>query len=379
MSPARKQRPIGPLSLAGVAGVLLLSCMAAPPANVRAFDGGRIRASSQVEAARVEGLVSKLRPEVLDLLPDSHFADLEVWVQERPGLYRFGTEGTADAEGLWSPSHRRIMLSRHADHLERTLAHEMTHAALGPSWRMLPGSLEEGLADHVSASLCADGAARLRAGRLSSACLATGGLALDVDIVPDFSKADPSAPPRGGWSARIRLKGDTQESDPLDVFRLAAGLSSTRLDTGAKRGFYGLAYLVVSRIAERDGYEGLHALCSKAEQRGDDEVPVEEVLAAAGLSSDPADWARAAAEAMGRAEIVELVRMYPDFLVHAVDGYLTASANDHSIREALQDLDVTIRLAEGSAHVSLDDLPFVREALLASEPTSEGQIVASAR
>ena len=103
------------------------------------------------------------------------------------------------------------------------------------------------------------------------------------------------------------------------------------------------------------------------------------MLAAANLSADPADWARAAAEAMGRAEIVELVRMYPDFLVHAVDGYLDASGNEHRIREALQNLDVTIRLAEGSAHVSLDDLPFVREALLAGEPSSEGQIVASAR
>ena len=227
VSPERKNRPIGLVSLAGVAGVLLLSCTAAPPATVRAFEGGRVRAASQLEAARVEDLVSRLRPELLRLLPDSSFPDIEVWVQERPGLYRFGTEGTADAEGLWSPSHRRIMLSRHADHLERTLAHELTHAALGESWRMLPGSLEEGLADHVSASLCEDGAARLRAGRLSSACLATGGLALDIDILPRPTRYDPTAPTRRRWSARIRLKGDTHAADPLDVFRLAAGLSST--------------------------------------------------------------------------------------------------------------------------------------------------------
>ena len=82
---------------------------------------------------------------------------------------------------------------------------------------------------------------------------------------------------------------------------------------------------------------------------------------------------------MGRAEIIELVRMYPDFLVHAVDGYLDAGANEKSMREALQSLQVTIRLAEGNTHVSLDDLPFVREAILAGEPSSEGQVLASAR
>ena len=82
---------------------------------------------------------------------------------------------------------------------------------------------------------------------------------------------------------------------------------------------------------------------------------------------------------MGREEIVELVRMYPDFLVQAIDGYLGTGAAGLDPREALADLEVSVRLAQGSAHVSLDDLPFVREALLAGEPSSEGQIVASAR
>lgn len=374
-----KHTPIGLFSLAGVAGVLLLSCMAAPPSSTRTFEGGRIRAASQVEAARVEDLVARLRPELLEALPDTSFAALEIWVQERPGLYRFNSEGTADAEGLWSPSHRRIMLSRHADHLERTLVHELTHAALGESWRMLPGSLEEGLADHVSASLCEDGAARLRAGRLSSACLATGGLALDIDILPGARQARRGAPSSRGWSTRIRLKGDTPEADPLDVFRLAAGLSSTRLDIGAKRGFYGLAYLVVSRIAERGGYERLHALCEQAAQRGDDEVAVEDVLLAARLGTDPAQWSRAAAQAMGREEIVELVRMYPDFLVQAIDGYLGTGAAGLDPREALADLEVSVRLAQGGARVSLHDLPFVREAVLAAMPTTGDPILASAR
>ncbi|MEM8713869.1 MAG: hypothetical protein AAGG01_23240, partial [Planctomycetota bacterium] len=292
--------------LAGVAGVLFFSCMATPPSEVLAFDGGRVRAADAVEAERVETLVQSLRPRLLEILPDSSFEDLEVWVQERPTLYRYATDATADAEGLWSPSHRRIMLSRHADHVERTLAHELTHAVLGDSWSMLPGSLEEGLADHVSASLVEDGATRLRAGRLSSACLATGGLEIDVDVsraVRGGTAGDPVLGQRRGWSARVKLKGDTESTDPLDVFRLSAGLSSTKLDTGAKRGYYGLAFLVVSRIADSaNGYGTLQALCSDADEQGLEHVPMEAVLMAAGLGSDPEEWRRAAAEAMGPGE-----------------------------------------------------------------------------
>lgn len=351
--------------MAGVACVLLFSCMATPPSAVLAFDGGRVRAASDVEAERVEALMGRLRPEILGLLPDASFDDLEVWVQDRPSLYSFTTEATADAEGLWSPTHRRIMLSRHADHLERTLAHELTHAVLGPSWQLLPGSMEEGLADHVSAALCPDGAARLRAGRLSSACLATGGLEIDLDVNRVVPGDELDASVRRGWSARVRLKGDTQEADPLDVFRLSAGLSSTKLDTGAKRGFYGLAFLVVSEVVRRDGgYGALHRLCADAAAEGRSTVAMADVLEAAGLTDDVHHWRRAASRAMGEAELIELVRMYPDFLVDALIDYVRG-IETASPTAALAQITVRVGLAEGTSHVGLDQLPFVTEAVTA--------------
>ena len=334
--------------VAGVAGVLLLSCMATPPGSVLAFDGGRVLAANQGEAEQVEGLLDRLQPELLALLPDTEFEDLDVWIQDTPSLYRSPTQASTDAEGLWSPTHQRIMLSRHADHIERTLAHELTHAALGESWSLLPGSMEEGLADHVSGALCTSGAARLRAGRLSSACLATGGVSLQVDVTP---RADA---PQHGWSAAIRLKGTADGTDPMDVFRLAAGLSSTRLESGAKRGYYGLAYVAVSRVVDRLGYAGLQQLCLSAVEQGLSQVPPRWILDAAGLDEEVESWRRAAAMGIGDAELGELVRMYPSFISDAIRGYLETAGTELA---SIEDLDVQVRLREGTSLIRLSELP----------------------
>lgn len=368
------------LPLAGLTTIVFLSCMASPPQEVLAFDGGRVRAADAHEAIEVEGLLRELRPALLALLPDTAFQDLDVWVQDQPSLYRFPTEATADAEGLWSPSHRRIMLSRNADDVRRTLAHELVHASLGASWRALPGTMEEGLADHASTRLAEDGAARLRAGRLSAAALAVGGLELVLSIEREHA-TNPDV--RRSWSARIRLSGD--ESDPLEVFQLSAGLSTTKLATGPKRGYYGLAFLVVDRIVERHGYEGLHALCLRATENGHATVPAEWLLAAAELTRDDADWRRAAHAALGESELIELVGMYPDFLVDALVVYVKRQSNEGSAAHyatVLAGLDVHVTLASddtrAATRVSLAQLPSVREAVearLASD-VALGQLIA---
>lgn len=342
-----------PFPLAGLATLTFLSCMASPPHAVLAFEGGTVRASDEHEATALEALLAELQPQLLALLPDTAFEDIDVWLQDKPSLYRIPREATADAEGLWSPTHRRIMLSRSADNVRRTLAHELVHAALGESWRALPGTLEEGLADHVSTQLSDDGAARLRAGRLSAAALATGGLelVLSVERVEDAGNDV-----RRGWTARVRLSGD--ESDPLDVFRLSAGLSSTKLATGPKRGYYGLAFLVVDRIVERHGYEGLHALCTRAAEEGHDFVPAAWLLSSAELATEREDWRIAAQAAMGTEELQQLIEMYPDFMVDALVAYLERVRPDAPASEWLATVDVEVSLAHGAV-VPLSALPTV--------------------
>jgi hypothetical protein len=347
------------LPLAGLTTLTFLSCMATPPQAVLAFEGGTVRASDAHEATALEALLAELQPKLLALVPDTAFEDIDVWMQDQPTLYRFPREATADAEGLWSPTHRRIMLSRTADNVRRTLAHELVHAALGESWRVLPGTLEEGLADHVSTELADDGAARLRAGRLSAAALAAGGLELVLSVQRAL---DAGHDVRRGWSARVRLTGD--ESEPMEVFRLSAGLSSTKLATGPKRGYYGLAFLVVDRIVARYGYEGLHALCTQAEEEGHDFVPAAWLMAAAELTTDREDWRRAAQTALGTEELKQLVEMYPEFLVDALVAYLERVRPDGPCSEWLETVEVEVSLADG-ASIPLSALPTVIEAVQA--------------
>ena len=310
MKPSSSKAPL--LAVAALMG----ACMVQPPAaRVRAAEG-IVRGGDATESARVSVLLDRLAPRVEALVPGSDLpTDLEVWVQESPRLYALPGMGVADAEGLYSSHHSRILLARDADDLERTLAHELAHAALGPDWARLPGTVEEGLCDLVSERLCPEGATRLRAGRLCSAALACGGLGLELRL---RSESDARQ-----WVARVTLAGENQGADPQRaVFSVEAGLSSTALTTGSKRGFYGLAYLLVSRAADRVGLEGLHALCSEAVAAGDERVPAERLLEAAELGETQEAWRMAAAEALGPDELRALVRMYPHFVLDALDSWL---------------------------------------------------------
>lgn len=312
------------------------SCMVTAPGAVVTTQAGTVRADSQGEARLFSEMLAELQPAVLELLPDTSFdPEVELWLQDEPRLYAFPTSASAGAEGLWSETHGRILLSREADDPRRTLAHELTHAALGESWHALPGSIEEGLCDVVAGHLVPGGSLRLRAGRLASAALAAGGLqlrfelwpagtaAIDVDDVPGRRRHG-----RPKDAMQLVLSGrDSAPIDPLEVFRVEAGLSSTRIQTGSKRGYYGLAYLLVGRIVERHGIGGLHRLCEDAMDRELEHVPEEWLLSAAGLARSSRSWRRSAGAAFGPLETRELLRMYPE-VVEDTAGALLARAGD---------------------------------------------------
>ena len=325
-------------------GLLLPACLVNPPQALVHAKEGIVRGSNQTEAMALSMTLDRLGPILLKTVPGTRSVEgLEVWIQDKPGLYSFPHQSNGEAEGLWAESHDRILLARDADDLERTLAHELVHASLGEGWNALPGTLEEGLADQISTTLVPEGAARLRAGRLASAALATGGLGLTLEVeLPEQASS---------WVARITLSGTRPSENPQrEVFRLAAGLSSTRVDAAAKRGYYGLAYMLIERIVKRQGLEHLHSMCLSAKAQGHNRIPRPWLLAAAGLEDSPEAWRVAALEGMGAQELRELMRMHPDFVRDAVVEHLKSRGitdlEKAQISLTLRESQTTLNLSE---------------------------------
>ena len=289
------------------------SCQALPPPSRVDARLGVVRAGNPEEARRVADALDELLPAVIEELPDSRAANLEIWVQEEPALYVFpASTAYRDADGFFSERLGRIHLRASSDDVERTLVHELVHASLGSSWQALPGTLEEGLCDVIASRLCPQSAARLRAGRLLAAALALGGLDIEIEAPPPVGADDTASDPR--LVQRILpAEGAVDDLDPLEVFRTRAGISSASIGSDRKKALYGLAFLVAERVIDRRGVEGFHEL---VRQTGAGEM-AEELLAAAELTRDPKDWRRALADALGPAEMAELARYHPGFLLTA--------------------------------------------------------------
>ncbi len=333
-------------------------CLAPAPNLSVESPSGIVRSDSEEEARAVSTLLERLAPRVTSLVPDSSLEEVEVWIQERPSLYRRPREASADAEGLWAESHGRILLGRYADSLERTLAHELVHASLGETWRALPGSLEEGLCDHVSARVSSKGGARLRAGRLASAALSCGGISLELSARPRREPGDET------WGVQIFLSSpEALAADPLDVFRIQAGLSSTSIGASQKRGYYGLSFLVVERIVARHGLDGLAALCRSARERDLSTVPRRWLLDAAQLGPTPDLWRTAAISALQREELTELVRMYIDPIAGALAPWLRGCSTREEVEAKLREHELLLTLGPASGALDLSTLDFVRREL----------------
>lgn len=342
----------------------LASCRVLPPAHQAETCLGRVRASSAPQAEKVAELVEALHPRVEAWLPGHRRLALDVWVQERPSLSLFGSASIGEADGFWAEGVARIHLREDADSLERTLAHELVHAALGPEWSTLPGTLEEGLCDLASARLVPEAAARMRAGRLSSAAFALGGLVLvlEIDLPRDVHPAGVGVQ----FSARLRLEGEVEgRFDPLASLREHAGLSSSRLTAPQKKACYGLALMCVERLEQRLGLDGLLALCTAARAAGEAEIPLETILARAELGPDASSWQRAVALALGPAELAELVRAHPLFLVESLAQLIGPSLRAGDGAVALDTVRARLRVAEpGGATLDLLELDDLREAVL---------------
>jgi hypothetical protein len=355
--PARSCAFLAPLAL------LLGACHVLPPSEQVSGTAGTVRATRRTQATEVSRMLDDLAPRVRALVPDARERPLSVWVQHVPELYWLPQTVMPEADGFYAPGMHRIHLREAAEDLDRTLAHELVHATLGESWERLPGTLEEGLCDVLAAQLCPESAARLRAGRLSSAVLALGSITLELD-----GTLPPEASPAGigtRFLAHLRVDGAAAAPvDPFDVFRSSAGLSSTKLSPHVKKALYGLAGMVVQRVVDRHGIGGLHELCLRAKHEDKDLVPAGWILEAAGLGRGLEAWRKALLESIGTEELLEFVRGHPDLATPALLEFLAPQRSAQAPQSVMHSLRVSLRLPESGATLDLLAQPEVLASLL---------------
>jgi len=338
------------LARVALLSALLGACQAVAPSAEVVDASLTVRGETRREAGDVARTLKRLQPELEALVPGVALGDLEVWIQDQPHVYSFPSDMDYDAEGLYAPDLKRILLARGSRDMKRVLAHELTHAALQSPWNRLPGTLEEGLCDSASACLAPGGAQRLRAGRLSGAAFACGGIELRLRITPKVSGAQT-------FETQVLLsKPAIDRAAAQSVFTVSAGLSSSKLDTESKRAFYGLSFLVVDRVVQRGGFDALYRLCQRAEAEGLEEVPAPWILDAAQLESTEDSWRAAALQAFGNQDLVGLIGMYPDKLAERLAEHILSLDFDLEQGRWWDTLSVECSLVQGTASTKLNDL-----------------------
>jgi hypothetical protein len=346
--------------------MLLPACLASAPRLRIEASQGIVRAESVPSGRLVAKLLDRLAPAVRARLPDTRTAPLEVWVQEQLSIYR-GWPVNSDVPAFTVEGEGRIHVLETDDlELSVALAHELVHALLGPSWQTLQPVAEEGLADWMQERLNRRVASSLRADHLAKAGAAMGGL------------------PLGVWAGR-RFESGRQ----LLAFHFPEPLSTGEVldpretldETSSSGSFfkpfqvavsdprhYGIGYLVVSRIIERQGILALHQLCKRAAEDGLDQIPAVWLLEASGLDCSTSCWLQVITERVGRYELRALARQLVPALVRRVTEELGPMCGATSGRDFLLLVDPEFGLVGGRYRVDLSDIPGFVQALLSAWP-----------
>ena len=361
-----------PRALAVVLGTALAAgCLAPPPPIVVETPFGDVRAETRDTAIEIAELLLRLAPEVQAHLPGSQDRSIDVWVQDELRVYRHknrpeSVRGFTLLADEFDARRIHLQADRNAPWY---LAHELVHALIGTSWSTLPGILEEGLADVIACEVNAEHRGHIRAHRLLNASAFTNGIELELAYrVPAGDVASDGLELRRSMLLRI--------TEPVAVGRAREILTMSRSQLHHRwpdipESYYGIAWLIVSRIHERVGLEALHDLCRRAEAEGHSLVPIDWLFDAAELDLDELT-PRFLASCFNRREFQRAIFLQPEAfskatwegLAHLQEGHGRADA-----RELFRNARPAFVLRDGS-RIHLSTIPPVKEMFLdLSEPS----------
>lgn len=335
------------LAFVVLGAALVAGCLAPPPPIVVETPYGDVRAESSGKASEVAQLLERLAPEVKGLLPGAQDRPIDVWVQDQLAVYLFherpeSVRGFTLLENEFEA--KRIHLQE-GGQSPWYLAHELVHALIGPSWAPLPGILEEGLGDVIAETLNPEYEEHIRSHRLLNASAFTGGLELEVIY------HEPGAGPWRAWpvvtrSARLALGPNVSPGTLEELLRTPRSSLHQRW-ADIPESFYGISWLVVGRIVERIGLEGLHGLCLRATAEGLELVPVEWLESAADLEFDHLD-AAFLASCFDRRAMQTALFLQPDAFAEVLLDALLPVQGQLGFAEILRKAQPAIRLPNQS-------------------------------
>lgn len=327
------------------AGIVFLqpACVVPAPPIESQHELGLVRAEDRFHADLYAGMVEELQPRIAAVLPGTLERSTEVWVQESLA-HGMGSPAPANVKGFTlidgEMKRGRIHLRQDNEFPRWFLTHELVHALLGPDWLTLPGVLEEGLCDLVAAELNPECAPRIRALRAIEASIFFGKMKVVVEHTDTSGRARSDAI----WFHYDRGPSDLELEQVLAPGTLALKRRFERVpDT-----LYGLGFLVAQRIEERGGFAELFELCETANAEGLATVPVEDVLAAAGMSSDTEELARLSYELLGADEYEHWVELLPQFHGDLLAQLFHDRFEDATAAEFLARVQPKLVLADGT-------------------------------
>ena len=254
-------------------------CMTPAPTRHVAGRSVDVRAARLDLALRFATEADRALEWMRSICPGTRDERPEIWVVDRIAPWRAFPLGKATdglhLDFLWID---RIYLSEDAE--RGAVAHELGHCLLGADWNRLPPFMEEGLCNWFQTrqpGMERDGERR-RLLRVTAA-LALGG---ELELRLDGSAAAENA------STRIRFSSTLPGLD-----RIARHSSSALVleDSEQRLTAHAHGYVLVERVVERVGLEGLIALCRRASREQRARVPLDWLYAAAGIEGS---------ESMGR-------------------------------------------------------------------------------
>ncbi len=333
---------------------MLSGCAAPRPRVFVESSSGIVRADNEVLARQVGAWLDELLPAVQSCIPYSLELRPEVWVQEKLRLYR-NQDLPDEVYGFNASIGNRIHVREDAENLKLTLAHEIVHAVLDPSWETLPGVLEEGLCEWTSLRVVSQGRAGERAKRLFQSALYLGELSGKIRV---------SYQDAFGFSLRAdsSVTLSTRDEDalpPKEALALSGGFAD--LVSGDLSGVhYAFGHWVVSRIERNVSLTGLHRLCQEARERGQELIPVQEILRASRLEVPVSDWQDRVLDEVGDVELCHIaVEIREDLVRGLIKGVRKSLPGELSAQEFLNRSVIRFGLVGRGRLVSLGDLPLV--------------------